>query len=389
MQSSESSRALIASHYNATRFVYDSNAFEAVSAFAQMDAADVLAPGRPADEFKRRVDGVARFVRQKAGLTAGGRIDGVEIDRPYDLFVYVASVLTDVPEIRRLKTWRKRAGKAACVLLKTWTSEIEKHPGIVRMLDEFDIVYTATLQSLDLLQSRLSTPVRFLTLAVPTLDLAPSPGQARPIDTYGMGRRPPQLQTQMMQAMKEGRFNYYYDTFDVRLPIVKDFESHCLLKASLLKQTKFLPSFGIQSFQSLEQSLAGSEDTIPLRCFEGAAAGAVLFGTLPTSPDFLEQFDWEDIIVPVPSMSCDFIDFLRSIETDAPRIERIRARNVANCLRRHDFAYRYERILSDLGLAPHPKLVERKATLQQMADALDSNQASGGRNQKLALSLGR
>lgn len=379
-----SSRVLIASHYNATRFVYDSNAFETVAGFARLDVADVLAPGRPVSSLKRRLDGAARVVRRGSGFAEGARIDMVEIDRPYDLFIYVATVLTDVPEIVRLKNWRTRSGKAACVLLKAWSSEIEKHRAVIRMLDEFDIVYTATLQSLDLLQSYLSTPVRFLTLAVPTLDLAPSRNQARPIDVYGMGRRPPKLQAELMQGMKDGRINYFYDTFNIQMPIVKDFESHCLLKASLLKQTKFLPSFGIQSFESLELSLAGSEDTIPLRCFEGAAAGAVMFGTPPTSRDFLEQFDWDDIIVQVPSMSCDFIDFLRSLESDTARMERIRARNVANCLRKHDFAYRYERILADLSIPPHRKLADYKAKLRQMADAIDLGQADGARSEEFA-----
>jgi hypothetical protein len=185
-----------------------------------------------------------------------------------------------------------------------------------------------------------------------------------------MGRRPPLLQSQLMQGLRNGTVNYHFDSFDGRVPFMKDFEGHALMKASLLKQTKFLPSFGIQSFESVERSMAGSEDGVPMRCFEGAAAGCVMFGSAPTSADFHANFDWEDAIVPVPSMSCDFVAFLRDLERDTERMERIRARNVWNSLMRHDLAYRYETVLADLGVEPHPRLADQKARLRQAANEI-------------------
>jgi hypothetical protein len=362
------SRVLVASHYNASRFIYDTGVFETVWGFANCDAVDILAPGRPDTAWQTRFDGLKKRLNRISGLGADYRIAPVDVAKDYELFVYVAGVLPDLLDSERIRHWRRRSRTAVCVLLKAYKAELARFQRALRSLADFDLVYSPCLDSLDAFRSTVRSPVRYLALGAPTLDLMPSPSEdVRVIDVYSMGRRLPVLHDQLITAMISGRIHYVYDSFDGSVPFVKDFAGHCLMKAQLLKRTKFFPNFGIQSFPSFETSLAGTEDAITYRCYEGAAAGTVMFGSAPTSSDYATMFDWEDAIIPVDTEDRDYVEFLHGLEMQATRMEAARRRNVSNSLRRHDLAYRFEQIIADTGMAPHEKLLARKQRLKEAA----------------------
>ena len=92
-----------------------------------------------------------------------------------------------------------------------------------------------------------------------------------------------------------------------------------------------------------------------------------MFGSAPTSPDYSLMFDWDDAIIPAPLGECDYVDFLQSLEAQAGRMNSIRRRNISNSLLKHDLAYRFQAILTDLEINPHEKLEERKRSLARAA----------------------
>ena len=362
------SRVLIASHYNATRFIYDTQCYETVWGFAGCDDVDLLAPGPTSNSWQLRIDQAKRRIKSLTGMGTCYRIEPVEVKHDYELFVYVATVLPDVSEIARIRHWRRRAQKSACIVLKAYGRELRQFETSLRVLNAFDIVYSGTWTSLPFFQALVRPPVRYFACGVPALEMMPaSIARERTIDVYAMGRRLPALHHQMLQAMRSGLINYVFDLFDSSVPFIKDFDGHSLCKAQFLKETKFFPNFGIRSFQSKELELAGDEDAITYRCYEGAAAGTVMFGSAPTSPDYSLLFDWDDAIIPAPVGECDYVEFLQSLETQAGRMNSIRRRNVSNSLLKHDFAYRFQSILTDLQIGPHEKLEERKQSLARAA----------------------
>jgi hypothetical protein len=342
------SRVLVASHYNATRYVYDTHCYETVWGFAGCDDADVLAPSPPNSPRQLRIDKAKRRIKSLTGLGTSYRIEPVEVEKDYELFVYVATVLTDLPDIARIRHWRRRANKAACVVLKAYGTELQQFERCLTVLNAFDMVYSGSLASIPLFQSMISPPVRYLAYGIPALETMPAPiERERTIDVYAMGRRFPTMHDQMVRAMISGSINYVFDSFDNSVPFIKDFAGHCLSKRQLFKQTRFFPNFGIRSFHSREIELAGEEDSI----------------TPPTSLDYPELFDWEDVIIPAPVGDFDYLGFLRSLDGQTERMRSIRRRNVYMSLLKHDLAYRFEEILKDLQLDPHEKLKERKRRL--------------------------
>jgi Glycosyl transferases group 1 len=365
------SRVLIASHYNATRFVYDTSCYEMVAGFADCDVVDVLAPSTPRSSGQIRVDTVKRRLKSLTGLGTCYRIEPVEVKQDYELFVYIGTGLPDLVDIARIRHWRRRAKRAVCVILKAYGGELKQFEDNLAILNLFDIVYSGTWTSLAFFQSIVRPPVRYLAYGIPALEMMPaSTDRERTIDVYAMGRRLPALHDQLLREMRSGSINYVFDSFDSSVPFIKDFAGHCSSKAQCLKQTKFFPNFGIRSFQSRELELAGADDSITYRCYEGAAAGTVMFGSAPTSPDYALMFDWEDAIIPAPASGCDYLDFLHGLVAQTDRMNAIRRRNVSNALLKHDLAYRFEAILKDLGMAAHEKLEERKQALLGAADRI-------------------
>ena len=53
-----------------------------------------------------------------------------------------------------------------------------------------------------------------------------------------------------------------------------------------------------------------------------------------------------------------------------PRIAQIRLNNVVNCLRRHDWVYRWNNLIKILGMEPTTRAFEREDRLRNFADSL-------------------
>jgi hypothetical protein len=106
---------------------------------------------------------------------------------------------------------------------------------------------------------------------------------------------------------------------------------------------------------------------VPARLFEGAAGGAVLLGTAPQCPEFQSCFDWPDAVIEVSPEATDIAAVIDELDTQSQRMERVRHTNAIRCLLQHDWVYRWQRILSTVGMASHSKLDDRKKRLGSIA----------------------
>jgi hypothetical protein len=370
MVSAPPRRVLIASHYATTGRLYDSNSYETIWGIEDCDLADVVAPPQENRRWRRKWNKIRVPLAKRTGIGYPSWMKTIEIERDYELFIYVASVLPSLGDLARIKQWRKHARRAVCILLKAFSNELDRGGHYLRLLADFDIVYTATYVSKEKLDAMVRPPVKYFALCVPSLEMSLDTSSERFIDVYAMGRRLPQLHDQLLPAAKRGKLIYLYDSVHPHSPFVLDFSDHVFMRTQLLRNTKFLATFGIQSFNSVEMSIAKDEDMINTRYLEGAATGAVMFGTTPTSPEYPLLFDWEDVVIPAPVEGCDYLAFVRALESDTDRMSRIRRRNELNALLKLDVAYRYEAILRDLELEPSEKLAMRKERLRLAAEKL-------------------
>jgi hypothetical protein len=141
---------------------------------------------------------------------------------------------------------------------------------------------------------------------------------------------------------------------------------HREMFANLVKRTKY---FLVNAGKFDEVAAVGNEEIIGARYFEGASGGAVLIGRRPRHPEFDRYFPWSDVVIEIEP-DADINETLAALERQPARTRRASRDNVAECLLRHDWAYRWEYILQLAGLPPLPQLRERQRQLAERAAAV-------------------
>jgi hypothetical protein len=122
----------------------------------------------------------------------------------------------------------------------------------------------------------------------------------------------------------------------------------------------------------------GTQSEAGNRYFEGASAGAILIGERPSNGEFGRLFDWPDALIELPYNSDRIGAMIRELDSQPKKQDEIRRSNIVNTLKRHDWVYRWEAILKEVGLSPLSELSERKERLKTLAeDVCAMNQEVG------------
>src|SRR5262249_11933374 len=114
----------------------------------------------------------------------------------------------------------------------------------------------------------------------------------------------------------------------------------------------------------------GNQIEIGNRYFEGAAAGAIMVGECPKNAEFERLFPWPDAVIHLPYDSSNIDTIISNLDSKPERQDRIRRTNVAQALKRHDWVYRWEKILEAAGLKPLPGVSQRKERLKTLASTI-------------------
>lgn len=116
------------------------------------------------------------------------------------------------------------------------------------------------------------------------------------------------------------------------------------------------------------KSEVGEQEELNIRFFEAAAGGAVILGTPPQAETFTQNFDWSDAVIELSSEATNAAEVIAELNLQPERLKKIRKNNVVNSLLRHDWVYRWGQILDRVGLSHTPKMAQRRASLQSLAD---------------------
>jgi hypothetical protein len=160
-----------------------------------------------------------------------------------------------------------------------------------------------------------------------------------------------------------GEIFYVYDTtsdFAVIEP-----KEHRLLLANLIKRSRYFIAFP-PKFDRPSEAPGGRD--LGLRFFEGAAGGAVLLGTPPNAVAFQACFDWPDAVIRTPADGSQIAALMADLDRQPDRLNRVRRDNVVNSLRRHDWIYRWRRMLETMGYSVSHEMTQRERRLTCLAE---------------------
>lgn len=381
-------RFLVASDYNSKERAHFMSSYEFCQVIVECEDADLVAPpvynyvdrylGRilpPHDkhgiqhDFNRLVSGF----RKGLGLKNAPTIVPVNLNTDYELFVYWAWSPQALVELSRIRNWRKRCSKAVVFIHELWASTIEKNGEYLKLLDQFDHVFLLHKASIEGVQKFTKAPCSFLPAGTDCLIRTPYPSRPnRVIDFYSIGSRAEGLHKQLVNLAEKQKIFYLYDSLSSSDSRMRDWREHQLLVANNIKRSRYFIAFSPAAIATYKSGQAKNEQVLPSRLFEGAAGGTVMIGQAPESPEFHEHFDWPDAVIEVSPNPDNIQAVYEELESQAARTERVRHTNAIQSLRRHDWIYRWEKMLEAVGLKPSPKAHERKLRLHQIADTAEA-----------------
>jgi hypothetical protein len=99
-----------------------------------------------------------------------------------------------------------------------------------------------------------------------------------------------------------------------------------------------------------------------------------MLGQPPASPVFDRYFDWEDIIIRMPVDVKNIELIIEELDRQPERLEQIRRRNVYNALLKHDWLYRWQKVLEVMGLPQTQAMSMREQYLQDLAQSIEKEQ---------------
>lgn len=291
----------------------------------------------------------------------------------HELFVLVCQGLADLRLLPRLGPWLRNARRSVIYIEELWAADLPRLRAETAWLACFDEVFLACAGSVDPLSAQIGRAVHYLPPAVDTLRFAPPPvPPPRCIDLYAMGRRYPEVHRSLAQVSEERGWFYLYDTVK-DAPVTSPAE-HRERFAGLVQRTRF---FVVAHAKTDVRFQTRGQEEVGFRYFEGTAGGAVLVGSVPRAEVFRELFPWPDAVVPVDVDAAPLGRALDALAEDPERLREIGRRNVSGCLRHHDAAHRWRRVLEVVGLPPTDAHLARERALASRAMGL-SRAATGG-----------
>lgn len=289
------------------------------------------------------------------------------LEHEYDLLFAVLDNPYQFHLLETIKGWREKCRYTACFITEMWQPDLKVKPLFREPWSNFDRIFLGVTQCVEDLDKLIEPPVSYVPPAVDTLRFSPYPNPPeRSIDVSYVGRRSPDIHDALVKRTAQDNFFYYHDTMRGKLEIANPRE-HRLLLARLFQRSRYNIT-NYAKFNSTEET--GGTQEIGYRFFEGAAAGTVMVGMPPAGDAFPHYFDWEEPIIKVPLSGTDVVEAIAELDAQPERLERISRRNVANCLLKHDWSYRWRDMLATFGLQPSPKMMERERYLKELAQSI-------------------
>jgi len=364
----DGARVLVVSQRRRAPHISRCTLYEFEHLIGHVDRADLVYPEAPAiNVWHRRV--VRRsydWLRRQPQLREAKPV----VDRAYDLAFVCCEDVGDLLGIGPIAAWIGGARKKVCYIEEMWAQDLPRRRHETVLLRQFDHVFLSCAGAVQALEREIGVPVSFLPPSVDAVGFFPGDDPpARTIDVYAMGRRSPVTHAAFLRLARERGWFYVYDTFAANRVI--DPLEHRFLLASLIKRTKYF----VANRAKIDHAETRGQEEIGSRHFEGAAGGAVMIGEPPRCQTFADNFDWPDAVVPMSWNSDRPEDVIASLEAEPARVLRIRTQNLRHVLLRHDWAYRWEKVLASVGLPPGQELVERKKHLHRLVAAVDCGAA--------------
>ena len=368
-------RVLLLSMRRLANLVAYCTQYEFEDLIAEVTGADrVEVAGEQSLELSRRAYKLVRLTSGSQDLARrlAPSPSTVLLDRDYELFCPVFNHTHELYALASVPNWRERCRVAVCWINEVWAHLLPRY--LVELLGQFDHIFLGMRHAVEDVARISGRPCSYLPLAVDVVRFSPWPdAPARSIDVCNIGRRSPATHEALVRLASARKIFYYFDTFaegagqykNQRTFRVANPAEHRLMLSNVLRRARY---YIVARSRINDPAFANRGEEISSRFYEGAAAGAVMLGEPPSTPEFERQFGWPDAIVRMPFDCPDVAQVLRDLDSDPERLARIERDNVCNAALHHDWVHRLASIFAAAGMTQTAAMLERERLLRQLAE---------------------
>lgn len=351
-----------------SRMAFQCGHLEAQDVLAECDDVDLIS--LEAERFfPRKLRWLRRLMYRDVSRRlafANPGLKRVKLAKDYDLLVVMCQGYWEFLYINAIDGWRDRCKTSICWIDELYAADLPLFRYWLPSLRRFDHLVVGLHGTAVALSEALGRPCHYVPGGVDALRFSPYPDPPdRAIDVYSVGRKVESLHQALLKLAAGDQIFYLYDTLQTGVSQAPDYRQHRDLYANTARRSRFF-MVAPGKMDSPEQTSGQIE--VGFRYYEGAAAGSVLIGQAPECQPFREMFDWSDAVVPVKPDGSDVAHVLSELAGQPERVGEIGRRNAREALLRHDWSYRWRRILEIAGLSPAPRMDGRDKTLKRLAE---------------------
>lgn len=266
---------------------------------SEVDGVDLVAPqvARPYNWRYR----IAKRIAYHSPVSLNPGVPKTKIEKKYDLLFTICGTPSDLLFLDAIENWQEVAKTSVCLMDELWVKSLPAYKWFLKILAKFDFIVLYYSQSVDAVRAATGTGVSFLPPGIDSLRFCPYPDlPARAVDVYSIGRRSEATHQKLLKMVMEDGIFYVHDTIAGEYAI--NSVEHRMLFANTVKRSKY---FIVNPALIDRTNVRGDQNEIGNRYFEGAAAGAVMIGEIPTNPEFKNLFDWPDAVLRLPYGSAE------------------------------------------------------------------------------------
>ena len=349
--------------------------FEFEDIISQIDHAEIVAPRADPLAFRSQLANRLAF---HAPIALKPSLEKLPVKGQYDLFLAICGSPRDLLMVDAAKPWREACKTSICLIDELWVTQMDNHRHFLRALQDFDLVVMYYSQSVDALHKLTGRKCVFVPPGVDSILFCPYPTPPRRVvDVFSVGRRSAITHQALLRMTDENKIFYLHDSIagDQCMNPVE----HRALYANIAKRSRY---FIVNPGLIDRPETRGTQIEVGNRYFEGAAAGTIMIGELPTNGEFERLFNWPGSVYHLPYNSSEIEAIINELDSQPEKQESIRQTNIVQALTRHDWAYRWEAILKHVGLEPLPELLKRKEHLKSLAESVLLKSSPGEEQRK-------
>lgn len=340
--------------------VWQASLYEFEDVVADLADTTLLVP-EPLSGARRRLARGASLARRAVGRsgTAPARSTGEPVDA--DVFLGLFATPWELDLLPAAAPQLARSAVKVAFVVELYPPGVAAVRDHLRRLRGFDHVFVFSRGALDAVEAIAGVPCSYLPTGVDALRFVPAAPVPRVADVVCFGRRLPGPHEALLAASASGDLTYLVDTATGQYDVTSHVEHRTVL-AAMLARARYSLVHKINDDPGRLARTRG-EETLTSRYFEATAAGAVVLGSAPDTPDFARAFPWPDAVVPVRPDGTDVLDVVAALDADPGRVAAARRAGMLAALREHDWAYRLAEVLAAVGREPGPAFAARRALL--------------------------